>query len=162
MPSEKTMAQSHPTDTPESQILAMVNAKYRTNLKLSDVVFGQPILRSGNVSWQAGDDPQTHNSSVEISNSAAQPYEFTTTLLFSRLSLFALFGPRDKKFIGDITHTHQLIPLLRERLGLPISEADIAGHDIEGPVGYPKTVLLNAASNSLLLFGSVDLTLVGP
>ena len=108
-------------------------------------------------------DPATeHNTKVKISNSVGQPYEFTTLLLFNRLSLSLLFEGVDKKFLGDITHTHQLVPLLRERLQLPIEEEDIAGHEIEGSVGYPKTVLLNAAFNSLLLHGSVELTLAGP
>ncbi len=155
------MAQAHPTIPPQEQLLAALNKKYRTNLSLSDVFFKTVILRSGRI-FKAGDDPSLHNSEVEITNSVDQPYEFTTTLRFSRLPLTALFASRDKKFIGDITHTHQLVPLLQQRLGLPISEADIAGHEIEGPVGYPKTVLLNAASNSLLLFDSVELTLVGP
>lgn len=157
------MTQAHSSTPVREQLLTAINEKYRTNLKVEDVDFqvvqDQPTMSLDVVDVDAGTE---HNTKVKISNSVGQPYEFTTLLLFNRLSLSLLFEGFDKKFLGDITHTHQLVPLLRERLQLPIEEEDIAGHEIEGSVGYPKTVLLNAAFNSLLLHGSVELTLAGP
>lgn len=158
------MAKADPSIPVKKQILDMINAKYNVNLTVDDVEFGQVTLVGSEPAYDPSpsEQPFNHNSRVEIRNSDGQPYEFTTTLAFSRLSLAVLFENLDKKFIGEITHTHQLIPLLRERTGLPITEDDIDGHEIEGTVGYPKTVLLNAAFNSLLLFGSVTVTLAGP
>ena len=158
------MATPDPQKTPEEQLIGVVNTKYRTNLSVDQVVFGRVWDLNNLVpaDLPTFDIEPGFNSAVDLRSADGQPYEFATSLHYNRLALGVLFSERDRTFVGEINHTHELVPLLRQRLGFQISTADIAGHEIEGPVGYPKTVLLNAAPNSLLLNGSVEITLAGP
>jgi len=137
-----------------------VNRLYRTRLTEGQVKFGLPELIDPTVVDIS--DPTRRNSQVEITNADDEPYEFATVLHFNRLSLAALFEGRDTTFAGAVTHSHDLLPLLTSRLGLPVTADDIVGHDIDDSVGYPKNLLLVAAETSLLLFGQISITLTGP
>lgn len=149
-----------PLKTPRQQLLAALNLKCHTRLTEAQVTFGSVVLLDADLFDTSA--PDFRNSTVGITNAAGEPYEFTTVLHFDRLSLDTLFDKRDKTFAGEITHSHQLLPMISERLGFPVTADDLIGHDIDEAVGYPKNVLVVAAENSLLLYGSVNLLLTGP
>jgi hypothetical protein len=147
------MPAPHPTKSPSEQLVDQLNITYRTNLTSSQVVFGRPVQISNDLSG---------NARVVVSSSPGEPYEFTTTLYFSRLSLQRLFQFHSVVFSGDFTHTHQLLDSLSERLGFQVSENDIVGHTIDVGAGYPVNVLLVADLDSLRLYGQIQITLSGP
>lgn len=149
-----------PIKSPRQQLVEALNRLYRTRLSEANVKFGTVTLIDSTIVDIS--HPTLRNSQVEISNADDEPYEFATVLHFNRLSLAAIFDGRDTSFAGAIAHSHDLLPLLTSRLGLPLSTDDIVGHDIDDTVGYPKNLLLVAAETSLLLFGEVSITLTGP
>lgn len=143
---------THSTQPVREQLLARLAQTYNRALTLDMVEFGAP---------RAPLDPNgPYNSQVEISSLPGQPYEFTTLLQFNRLSLEESFFGRPRSLSGIYTHTHELIPALRERLNLPVTEEDIVSFEIES-VSYPQQILLSASSNSLLLYGDVTIALTG-
>lgn len=146
--------------TPRQQLVEAINHQYRRRLTESGVKFGVVKLLAPTV--LNVNDPTARNSTVEISNADDEPYEFTTVLHFNRLPLDRLFVGRDRAFAGAVTHSHDLVPALTARLGIPVSAEDIVGHDIDTSSGYPFNMLLVAAETSLLLFGQISITLTGP
>lgn len=143
--------------TPQVQLVEAINRLYKTQLTPEDVQFYAPELINNVVNDVLV--PSLRNSRVGISNVSGGPYEFATTLHFNRLSLDVLFRGRSTTFAGSVTHSHDLLPLLRERLGINVTADDVTGHQIENTVGYPFSMLLMAAPSSLLLYGEVNITL---
>lgn len=152
----------HPTKTPQEQLVERLNQRYRTILTAADVTFGIPIQVIEAMPGNGSPDIPAWNATVEMSNAEGVPYEFNTTLHFTRLPLAALFEMRSKTFAGEIVHTHDLLPQLSSRLGFQVRAEDIVGHPIVIQSGYPLTLWLIAANTSLLLFGQIEITLTGP
>lgn len=144
---------THPTLPPREQLVAAINTKYRKQLAMEHVQFGNPQVNP--------DTTSPFNTVVEITNPEGQPYEFTTTLQFTRMTLEDVFFGHPRAFDGVITHTHDLVPAIASRLGLPISTEDIVGHPIES-ASYPQFLLLAADPRSFLLHGQVVIELTGP
>lgn len=149
-----------PNKTPQEQLVAAINRLHNVELTTANVRFGVPELVDTVVNDLS--DPTRRNSRVQILNAVTEPYEFSSTLHFNRLSLETVFGARKTSFSGEITHTHDLLPQLSERLGFSVSAEDIVGHPVDASNGYPMTLLLIAATSSLLLYGQVNVTLTGP
>lgn len=143
---------THPTVPPRIQLLEAINVKYRKELELHHVEFGMP-----QVNPVVG---SPFNTLVEITNVEGQPYEFTTTLQFNRLSFEAAFVGYPRTIGGTFGHSHELAEPLANLLKLPITAEDLAGFELGG--AYPRSVLLSASPQSLLLFGQVRLELTGP
>lgn len=141
-----------PVKSPALQLVEAINSKYRKQLEVSHVEFGTP--------QENPDSESPHNTIIEINGAEGQPYEFTTVLQFTRLSLEDVFFGHSRAFGGVITHTHDLVPELASRLNLPITVDDIVGHSIES-THFPQSMLLTAAPRSLLLHGEVTIQLTG-
>lgn len=154
------MATPVPNQSPEEQLVASLNRLQNVNLTADQVRFGVPELVNTVVNDLS--DPTQRNSRVQITNAVTEPYEFSSVLHFNRLSLATVFQVPEAKFGGEITHTHDLLPQMSERLGFLVSANDIVGHSVDTSNGYPQTLLLIAAASSLLLYGQVNVTLTGP
>ncbi len=154
------MPTPHPTLSAKEQLVDSINRLYQVQLLPEQVFFGVPELIDGSVNDIS--DPTARNSRVQIRDENGEPYEFTSALHFNRLSLEALFHRRDKVFVGEITHTHQMLAEVSARLGFQVTADDLMDHQIELGTGYPASVLLVAKDTSLLLYGSVNVFLPGP
>ena len=143
---------THPTKSVRQQLVDAINTKYRKQLEVEHVDFGTPSVNPN------PDSP--FNTVMEISGVEGQPYEFTTVLQFTRLAMEDVFFGRSRTFGGVITHTHDLVEAVAQRVGLPVTGEDILGHPIESSV-FPQSLLLSADPRSMLLHGQVVLELTG-
>jgi hypothetical protein len=151
----------HPTQTPQEQLVERINLRYHTVLTPADVEFGIPVQVIEALPNNGSPGIPPWNATVQMRPAEGVPYEFNTTLHFTRLPLTALFAARSKVFQIAIPHTHSLLPQISSRLGFTVRPEDIVGHSVELS-GLPKTMWLMAAETSLLLFGQVEITLTAP
>lgn len=154
------MATLDPNLTPREQIVRELNRKYKTVLEATDVIFDVPIQVIQTLPINGTMEEPAWNATVVLRNAEGLPYEFNTTLHFTRLPLAELFSSRNTTFVGPIRHTHELLPQLSTRLGMTIRPEDIVGHTIDDALTYPLTMWLIAADPSLLLFGQVEITIL--
>lgn len=154
------MSNPHSQLTPQQQLVQALNVKYHTHLSVEQVQFGAPVLVD--TVDNSSDNPSVKNSRMKITNAQGEPYEFVTLLHFNRLALSALLSVLTAPFVGAVTHTFDLLPALSDRFGFPVTEGDIVGVAIDVSSGYPLTVQLVAADESLLLRGHGDVVLAGP
>ncbi|QVD49195.1 hypothetical protein LUCX_125 [Xanthomonas phage vB_XciM_LucasX] len=139
--------------TAHDKLLGLINAANPgKNFTLEEISFGAPSTVTG-----------TKNTQVTVTAQSGSPYSGSRQVTYNRVSLAGAPGVESTEFTmdPDWVNIADLIPAVAARFGRLIDASDITdgalpAADQDGVI----TVLLTAATSSLLWIGSVQLTIV--